>query len=198
MNAFFASLLRRLDGSRIARAFGHDAAGVSAVEFALVLPVMALLMAGGAELTAAINIDRKTTMVARTVADLTAQSASSVTVADVQLYMDAGKTVVAPYGEANVRIVLSSVLIDASGNPKIVWSTATSGSARATNSVPTLDTNLKVAKSSLIWAEVEYSYTPSIGYAFTGAVKFKEQLFMRPRSQNQICHTSFTCPTFPP
>ena len=54
--------------------FAGDTKGVSAVEFALVLPLMLTLYLGGAELAQAISASRKVTLVSRTVADLAAQS----------------------------------------------------------------------------------------------------------------------------
>ena len=59
-------LMRRM---RIVR----DRRGVSAVEFALILPTMILLYVGVAEIGNAITIYRRTSTVASTAADLTAQ-----------------------------------------------------------------------------------------------------------------------------
>ena len=53
--------------------------GVSAVEFALLLPFMLTLYLGGTEITQAITIKRKTTIVTRTIGDFVAQAAQSTT-----------------------------------------------------------------------------------------------------------------------
>ena len=66
-SAMFASLRWRLSGC------AHDERGVSAVEFALLLPLMVTLYLGGVEVSQGLTIDRKVTLVARTVADLAAQ-----------------------------------------------------------------------------------------------------------------------------
>ena len=58
--------------ARLAR----DQEGVSAVEFAMLLPLMLTLYLGGVEVSQGISIDRKVTLTARTVADLVAQVSS--------------------------------------------------------------------------------------------------------------------------
>src|SRR5262249_34725949 len=67
----FALLNRRL--SRKLRRFARDKRGISAVEFAMLLPLMVTLYLGGVEVSQAVAIDRKVTLIARTVADLVAQ-----------------------------------------------------------------------------------------------------------------------------
>ena len=45
----------------------------------------------------------------------------------------------------------------------------------------TLPAALNVANSSLIWSEVQYAYTPTIGYVISGTLTLKDQIYMRPR-----------------
>ena len=63
-------VLRRLSD------FATDRRGVSAVEFALLLPLMLTLYLGGVELSQGISIDRKVTLTARTPDDLLAAFAA--------------------------------------------------------------------------------------------------------------------------
>ncbi len=76
--------------------FLRDKRGVSAVEFAMLLPLMITLYIGGVEVSSAIAIDRKVTLVARTLGDLVAQS-TSVNAADMTNILNAATTVVQPY-----------------------------------------------------------------------------------------------------
>ena len=52
---------------------GRDQRGVSAVEFAMLLPLMITLYLGVVEISQAVGIDRKVTLTTRTVADLASQ-----------------------------------------------------------------------------------------------------------------------------
>ena len=76
--------------------------GVSAVEFALILPVMITLFIGGSEVTQGITIKRKVTIATRTIADLVSQDVS-VTDADLTAAFAATTTVLAPYSTGSFK-----------------------------------------------------------------------------------------------
>jgi Flp pilus assembly protein TadG len=170
--------------------------GVSAVEFALIAPVVTALLMGGYELTTGVNVDRKVTLVARTLADLTAQEADSLTTAELDTIIGAGRTVMAPYTAttANSQIRISSVVIDSNRVAKIAW-TYTSGTisptlpVRTAGDTATIDDKLKIASTSLIWAEVAYVYKPVfVSIIAPAGIQLKEQLLMRPRTLEKICY----------
>ena len=50
----------------------------------------------------------------------------------------------------------------------------------------TLPTALNVANTSLIWSEVAYTYTPTIGYVVTGTLNLSDQIYMRPRLSDTV------------
>jgi Flp pilus assembly protein TadG len=56
-------------GGRLRR----DRRGLAAVEFALVVPLMLVLFFGALEFSSGVAVDRKVTLVARTLSDLTTQ-----------------------------------------------------------------------------------------------------------------------------
>jgi Flp pilus assembly protein TadG len=166
--------------------FANDNRGMSAVEFAMLLPVMLTLYLGGVELSQGISIDRKVTITARTVADLVAQATSVSTAANANAStaLEAASAVLAPYPVGAAKIIVSVVDIDANGNAKVRWSSAKNTSARATGSSITVPDALKVPKTTLVWGEATYKYQPSIGYVVTGAMDLSDQIFMRPRLDN--------------
>src|SRR5262249_9680955 len=154
---------RRLGG------FASDKSGVAAVEFAMLLPLMLSLWLGAVELSQGIAADRKVTLTSRTVADLVSQ-VTSINNTDMSNSLNAASAVMAPFSLGNLKVTVSSITIDANGKATIAWSDTLNGTARAKGSTVTLPAALAVANTSLIWSEVQYSYTPTIGYVVTGSL----------------------------
>jgi Flp pilus assembly protein TadG len=170
------------------RRFVRDKRGVSAVEFAMLLPLMVTLYLGGVEVSSAIAVDRKVTQVARTLGDLTAQ-ATSVNSTDMSNILNASASVVQPYSSTLIQATVSRVDVDGNNVARVVWSKTLHGTARAANSVVTLPAALNTANTSLIWGEAQYTYTPTVGYVITGPLTLKDQIYMRPRlSDTVVCN----------
>jgi Flp pilus assembly protein TadG len=178
-----AIAFRRLS-ERLQR-FVNDPRGVSAVEFAMLLPLMLTLYLGGVEISQGVSIDRKVTLTTRTIADLASQVAS-INNASMTNMLNATTAVMSPYSTANLKVTVSSVTIDANGVAKIAWSDTFQGTKRAVGSTVTLPAALNVANTSLIWSEVSYSYTPTIGYVVTGTLNLNDQIWMRPRLSDTV------------
>src|SRR5215813_3453562 len=143
------------------RSLAADQSGVSAVEFAILLPLMMTLYLGGVEISQAVGADRKVTLVARTTSDLAAQ-VSSISVNDMTNIMNAGKSVVIPYDTTKLKITLTNVTIDSTGKATVCWSQTYQGTAETGDVTSKIPTALKVASTTLIWAEVSYDYRPTI------------------------------------
>jgi hypothetical protein len=97
--------------------------------------------------------------------------------------------VLAPYTASNFKLTVSSVLIDANKNAKIVWSDGYNGAAAHTANAPVvLPEGLDAfPNTTLIWAEAEYTYTPAIGYVVTGSLHLKDKVYLRPRLTKEVC-----------
>jgi Flp pilus assembly protein TadG len=176
MKTFFTptGLARHLSSLR------RDQRGVSAVEFAMLLPLMITLYLGAVEISQGVSINRKVTLTARTVADLASQ-VSSISSTDMTNLLGAASSVVAPYSVNQLKVTVSSVSIDVNSVPKVVWSCTLNGTKRAVGSTVTMPTALKIANTTLIWSEVSYNYVPTIGYVITGPLNLTDQIYMRPR-----------------
>ena len=74
----------------------------------------------------------------------------------------------------------------ATASAKVIWSKTKNGTARAANSTVTLPAALNTANTSLIWAELQYAYTPTMGYVITGTLQLKDQIYMRPRLSDTV------------
>jgi Flp pilus assembly protein TadG len=193
-NMTFALLTARV--RRPLRRFLRDKRGVSAVEFAMLLPLMVTLYIGAVEVSQAIAVDRKVTLVARTLGDLVAQS-TSVNDADMNNILNAAITVIQPYSGTLIKVTVSSVKVDNNGLAKVAWSDTKNGTARAIGSTVTLPAALNTANTSLIWAESQYAYTPTIGYVITGTMTMKDQIYMRPRLSECVQRPGVTPPPCP-
>lgn len=155
---------------------------ISAVEFALILPIMLTLFLGGTEITQGITIKRKTTIATRTIGDLVAQG-TNITNTEMTAIFAATGSVLAPYPAANLKIVVSNIAIDANNVARIIWSDGHNGGVpRTIGTIITLPTGLDAyPNTSLIWAEADYTYTPTIGYVVTGSLNLKDKVYLRPR-----------------
>jgi len=181
--AFLNKLYRRLTSLR------RDQRGVSAVEFAMLLPLMVTLYLGTVEVSQGVAIHRKVTLTARTVADLASQ-VTSINNADMTNMLTAAGAVVAPFPSNELKVTVSAVTIDANGVATVAWSDTLNGTARAVNSTVSLPSALNVPNSQLIWSEVHYNYVPTIGYVVTGALNLFDQIYMRPRLSETVARTT--------
>jgi hypothetical protein len=62
--------------------------------------------------------------------------------------------------------------------------------AVVTTSIPA---GLIVNNTSLIWAEVTYVYTPTVGYVVRTAITLSDQFFARPRQSTSVDFSAVTC-----
>ena len=146
--AFLTKLSRRISWLR------RDQRGVSAVEFAMLLPLMITLYIGVIEISQGVAIQRKVTLVARTVADLASQ-VTSINNTDMTNLGTAALAVIAPYDGSPLKVTVSAVNIDANGIAKVAWSDSINGGdTRGVNSTVTLPPALNVPNSQLIWSEM--------------------------------------------
>ena len=167
------------------RRTARDRSGISAIEFALLLPVMISMYMGAVELSHALTVDRRVSSVASAVADLTAQT-EAVDTAQIQDIFTASSSIMTPYDVNPISIVVTSVEADEDNETKVGWSCAYHGSKRAEGSEITIPGGLTQPFSSIIMAEVEYSYTSPIGDIISGGMNFTETFYLRPRRSLKV------------
>jgi len=170
----------------------RDERGIAAVEFALIFPVMVILLLGSVETSNILEAKRKETAVASTVADLVGQE-KSIDNSDMTNIFTGASMILAPFASANLEIVVTSVINDAGGNPVVDWSDGYNATARTAGaSLPAeFPDELVVSGSSVIMAEVTYTYTSPYGWNITGPVSLHDVYYSRPRRSNTVVRNYF-------
>ena len=143
--------------SRTSR-FAHDVRAVSAVEFAIVLPLMVAVFLGGNELSQAISVKRKDRNGDPHGRRLVTQD-SAITATEMSTIFAASTSVVSPFDASKLKIIVSQVKVDSNGVAKIDWSRGFQIAGRTPDTTITLPTGLNIAGSCLTWAEASYPYT---------------------------------------
>ena len=166
-----------------------DRSGVSAVEFALILPILLALYLGGNELGHALTIDRKVTHVTSAVADLVTQ-AKTISNSEMTNILDAAESIMTPYLTTDLKIKVSFVTIDADSVATVVWSDARNDTAFAPGTEIQLPAGIKQPDTYLIVSEVHYNYVPIIGYVMTGNFDLSDTFYLRPRLSETIARTA--------
>jgi Flp pilus assembly protein TadG len=169
---------------RIADFLG-DRRGLSAVEFALLLPLMLTLYLGTVEVSNGVAADRKVAITARTVADL-ASRMTTIHNADMTNILNASSAVLAPYAVSNLVVTVSEVTMDSKGNATVTWSDSLNGTAHLPGDPVTVPASLAIPNTSLIFGEAQYNYNPTFGYVLTGTMTLKSQMYMAPRLQSTV------------
>jgi Flp pilus assembly protein TadG len=169
--------------------FARNREGVSAVEFAAILPVMLSLYIGGAELGNGFSIQFKSALVARTVTDLASQYVS-IDNATMSTILGASAQVIAPYSSGGMTVTLSEITTNAAGQGTVTWSDSLNGTARTVGSTITLPTGLQTANITILFGEVTFPYTPPVGYVLTGTINIYESQFFFPRLSSTIARVN--------
>ena len=179
-----AARLRRA----LARFIG-ECRGISALEFAMLLPVMMTLYLGTVEASQGIAANRKVKLTAHALADLATQY-TDITDADMSNILAAGSAIIAPYSAANLQETVSEISINAQGAATVVWSNTLDGTALTVGQTVTVPASLAVPNTYLVLAQVQYSYNPTYGYVMTGTLTLSDQSYMTPRESVSIARTA--------
>ncbi|MCC2112869.1 MAG: pilus assembly protein [Hyphomicrobiales bacterium] len=173
---------------RFNRRFGADERGVSAVEFALILPLLVTLYLGVSEITQAVTIKRKLTHATSALGDLVSQY-QTVTDADLTNILDAATSILVPYPTNNLRIVLSGVEVDNNGVATVSWSKARNRAALTKGAMVTMPKGVATKNTGFVMAELDYNYTPAIGYVITGSITLDDRFYLRPRTGDRVAYS---------
>src|SRR5579872_5398595 len=118
---------------RVVLAMFKDCRGLAATEFAVIVPIMLVMFFGTVEFSVGVAVDRKITIFARAVSDITSQASSTgtqyaqVTDTYLQNAFTSGLKILQPYlqgSTTSANATVSEIYVDSSGAATIVWSRA--------------------------------------------------------------------------
>ncbi|MDH2345369.1 pilus assembly protein [Bradyrhizobium sp. SSUT18] len=177
------------------RDFVADKRALAATEFAVIVPLMLVMFFGTVEFSSAVAIDRKVTMIARTLSDLTSQS-TTLADTDMQDTFTASISIIMPYDATLVNGTIVQIYIDASSVAKIQWSksaTIANGATQATLTAPPpslapgttvtsmIPSTLLIPSTYLIFSQASYLYTPSVKFVLKSGITLSDVSYTRPR-----------------
>lgn len=182
-----------------------DRRGVTAVEFALIAPVLISFYVCCVEISLMLQADRKVTSVASAVGDLVAQD-DRVSADEIDDIFTVARAIMVPFDSTWMRMRVSSIGMDTDGTTHVRWSRGRNISEFACDSQIETPDGLLAPGQSVVMAEVQYDYDSPI----TGLVKgvmgmfentaaldgeyFLEDLFyLRPRRSAEVSFNPDPC-----
>lgn len=177
------ALKRRLSAWRRWRS---DRRGLAAIEFAMIFPVMVGMYMGSVEISQVLTLDRKITTITAATSDLVAQEKTidDTMIADI---FAAASSMIVPYDELQITIVVSSVVADPDdGSTTVDWSDTLKGTARTPGQAVTVPAGLIGPGESLIYTEVTYQYDSIIGHFVSDGFTIDDEFYAKPRRTLKI------------
>ncbi|UPJ50744.1 pilus assembly protein [Bradyrhizobium sp. 200] len=174
-------------------ALRRNNSGLAAVEFAMIIPLMAMMLVGTNEFSAGVAVDRKVTIMARTLSDLTSQN-TDVTDDKLTNFFNAGKVIMTPYSSTPVQSTITELYINPDSlTARVQWSKGTE--AHAAGDVIEIPAALKVGGTYLIYTEVKYKYVPSVAWFIdkTSGITLSDVSYTRPRQGLCVMYKTSEC-----
>jgi Flp pilus assembly protein TadG len=178
---------RRKQSPRVG--FWRDRRGVSAVEFALIAPVLIVMYCGLAELTQAMMAQRRLSNIASQMGDLVAQGTQTgpLKMADV---FTIGAITMSPFPVSGLNMCVASVTSDATGKDTVAWSkpyvTGMANCPAKGATVTDIPVGLLPANQSVILARASYTYTSPIKLVMPTSMTFNRTYYLRPRKGDAV------------
>ncbi len=174
-------MTRRLSG------FWRDRRGVSAVEFALIAPVLLIFYFGMAELTEAMMAQRRLSHLTSAIGDVVARG-QKLTDAGRDDIFAAGQVMMSPFPTSTLRMCIVSVASDDKGKDTVVWSEKSNGPANCPSAGAVVDLPVAVlpASQSVIMSKASYEYSSIFKIVMPTPITFRRTFYLRPRLSDQV------------
>jgi Flp pilus assembly protein TadG len=157
------------------------------VETALVFPILVGLFLGVSEFSEAFTVSRRLEVAAHTAADLVAR-AQTVTADDLTGIKAMIDETIKPFSTATVGLIVTSVVADTDNATTVAWSHAqgTGVSPYAAGSTISVPTGVTLPDTSVVFAEVKYSFKSTLSALIVGSVPLRAEAYQRPRYSSEV------------
>jgi Flp pilus assembly protein TadG len=189
--------------SSLYRRFLASTHGVAAIEFAMIAPMLVLLLLASFDGGRAIALYIKVRSAAFTLAAITNQYTTGnngIQSTDMTAITGSTSAVLAPFSSGPAIVKISQIKATSAANAIVSWSYSLGGTAYAQGSawtkLPSQFTTTNVCNSYpcyFIYAEVSYKFTPSFGSFVTGPITLSDNLYATPRSS--VCVQYLSVPS---
>ncbi len=167
-------------------AFESDARGAIAVEFALLAPVMLVMLLGSISAAHLARASMKAWNVAQSVGDLVAQQ-TTLTTAEMTDFCTGGKLTLAPL-TGTLTATVASITYSTSGTRAVDWQDTTCGGATLSNALALGATYTPNPGDSVIVVQVTYVYTFPPSYVLPSSFTLTRTTYSRPRTGTAVAH----------
>ncbi len=159
--------------------FAGDRKGLAAVEFALILPMMVLLLLGSVEIVNILQSNRRAENTAASLADVVSRD-TEVSNAEVAGLWAAATPLMFPDNPVGLDVRITSIQFDATRQGRVVWSERCAlmgggacGSSGFSQLMPgamipnaEMPDAMRLPSTSVVRVETSYRYRPRMGFFF--------------------------------
>jgi Flp pilus assembly protein TadG len=179
---------------KLARRFIASTRAVAAIEFAIIAPMLLVMLIETYDIGNAIAVYMKVRSATFALASITntyATSSNGIAAANMSDTMTKVSQVLAPYSSSPGTFTVSQIKATSASNATVSWSYSLNGTAHTAGTTWTLPSLLTSTNSCnsypcyLIYAEVSYSYTPFLFSTFMSTFTLGDNIYVTPRSS--IC-----------
>ncbi|MBX3478748.1 MAG: pilus assembly protein [Brevundimonas sp.] len=175
---------RSLSGGLLTR-LARDRRGVSAVEFALLAPIMIGFYFGLAEFCQGYMAQKRMGHASAMVADLVAQT-DIVTNSQLDDFFEIGGLIMKPFSASPLSLRVTQVTRDSNNIAKVSWSRGKGMTALKSGNTVTLPNGLIDKGESIIMAEAIYDYDSPVDFLMPSITRFSHTYYLRPRLTEQV------------
>jgi Flp pilus assembly protein TadG len=164
--------------------------GSAALEFAIIAPMMIMLLFGSVDLLDVLNANKRVQNVAASLADVVARD-TEVSDAEITGLWAAIDVLMFPSGGEAVDIRISSISIESTSIARVVWSEGHGMEARQSGAtVDDLPSAMMNPGTSIILAETTFEYETPLGFLLEDGVTLRHQSYRRSRLVDPIPRVS--------